>query len=185
MSKLHKIEYFCLKMPFLFDVICSDKNVYNVNMTFSYFYPARTKGAIRPSLLSEKPKACRLHYFVTHSFLSYLDEYKKHDFPLEWQVYFSSQSKMPKKREYPYADDASIKAYMSSLICGSFKGALDKKSYQRNNIETERILYLTAELDVVRWGFLIHDCKVQKRLHHMPKERILRIYNLFFPRQRN
>ena len=185
MSKIHKTEYHYLKMPFYFDIVCSDRRIYNIQMTFLYQYPAKMKGALRPSCLAEKPQTQRLHYFVTRSFLSYLNEWKKGDFPLEWQQYFYPKHKMPKERPFPYAKDETVKEYMSSLICGSFQAVLDRKSYQKNDIETERIRYLLAELNIVRWFFLIHDCELKNRMKHKLTEGVLRVYALKNSRLRN
>lgn len=176
-KRIHKPEYFQLKMPFYFDMVCSDRRLYDIDMMFLYKYPVKV--GIRPSIYAFQPQTRRLHFFMTRSFVSFLRETKIPEFPIEWQEYFKSVQ-IPKQRSFPYAQDDDIKRYMSSSICGSFRGYLDRLK----GIEEERIRYLLAEVNIVQWEFFVIDCVIQKKLKHQPLDKIMKVYSLDFKRER-
>lgn len=173
--RVHKPEYFYLKMPFLFDMVCSDRRSYQIQMTFLYQYNAKEKGAMRPSIFYQNTTVRRLHFFVTRSFLSYMKNFGNSDFPIEWQDYFSEKPKYSKQRPYPYANDENTKKYMSFLIAGSFRDYVNRQK----GIEGERIRTLTADLNILNVDFLINDCVPIKKLKHKPQDKILAVYRLY------
>lgn len=170
--RIHKPEYHTLKMPFLFDMACLDRKAYTVSMTFQYQYLAHQKGALNPSVFACKPEVCRLHYFLTRAFISFLEDHQKIDFPVEWQTYFSPKLKMPKVRPYPYASDNQLKKYISHSICDSLKGEI----IRQEGIQKERLDYLLKDLKIINWDFMIHSCTPH---HHRLKKqtnKVLRFY---------
>ncbi len=171
-NRIHKPEYHTLKMPFLFDMVCLDRKAYTISMTFQYQYLARQKGALRPSVFANKPEVCRLHYFLTRAFLSFLEEYRHLDFPIEWQEYFSPKVKMPKVRPYPYASDDKIKEYISNSICDSLKGKIIRQA----DIQKERLDYLFQDLKITSWNFLIHSCTPHRQRLKKQTNKVLRLY---------
>ena len=171
-KKVHKVEYYQLKLPFLFDMVCMDKKSYNVKMTFLYFYPARAEGALRPSVFAQKPEVLRLHYFMTRALVQFLKEYRHVDFPVEWQEYFPQKQKKTLNRPYPYASDEQIKRYLSDTQSDMLRGYITRES----GIRQERLDYLLKDLKIASWKFLIESCIPQKRVLHIPENKVLRLY---------
>lgn len=174
-KRIHKPEYFYLKMPFSFDMVCSDRRKYQIQMTFLYQYNAKDKTSLKPSIFYQKPMVRRLHFFMTRLFLSYMNYFGNSDFPIEWQEYFSVKSKYAKARPYPYANDDNTKKYMSFLIAGSFRDYMNRQK----GIEGERIRTLTADLNILNFDFLINDCVPQKKIKHKPLDKVVYVYKLY------
>ncbi|MBQ8250384.1 MAG: hypothetical protein IJY92_00550 [Alphaproteobacteria bacterium] len=171
-KRIHKVEYYQLKLPFLFDMVCKDKRVYNVKMTFLYAYPARAEGALRPSVFAQKPEVLRLHYFLTRTLTDFLKEYRHVDFPIEWQEYFPQKQKKILNRPYPYASDEQIKKYLSDTQSDMLRGYIIREG----GMMKERLDYLLADLKINTWRFLIESCTPQKRVSHVPENKVLRLY---------
>lgn len=158
-KRASKPEYFHAIMPFSFNMVCAHNKNYSIQMTFSYWYPA--KETLPPSQFVEKLKMKRLNWMINNYFLKFLEEYEYRDFPVEWRKYFDEE-KYHLNEDSPQAKDENIKKYVSELIKGAFSWFLSNQEKEEKN----RLHYLMESLQIVRWSFLIEECTLSKPVIH-------------------
>ena len=113
-----------------------------------------------------------MHYFLTRTLTDFLKEYRHVDFPIEWQEYFPQKQKKILNRPYPYASDEQIKKYLSDTQSDMLRGYIIREG----GMMKERLDYLLADLKINTWRFLIESCTPQKRVSHVPENKVLRLY---------
>ena len=75
-------------------------------------------------------------------------------------------------RPYPYASGEQIKRYISDTQSDMLRGYIIREG----GIVKERLDYLLKDLKINMWKFFIESCTPQKRVSHVPENKVLRLY---------